>query len=181
LLQARENAAALIAERKQIERQQRELSNAVLRWASQAEKALQHDREDLARQALATKHDKQKEVDRLATELEQVNEQLEKLTQDIATLQHQRAQSCARERELHRREQTAQQQLAVRATTSRDATLKVQARYQQFEAKVEALEAKVEAYDLGQSNHSVAAQFAELERQDAIDHELAALRQRLSA
>ena len=49
------------------------------------------------------------------------------------------------------------------------------ARYERMERKVDRLEAEVEAFDLG-SGQSLESQFAQLEADEAIENELAALK-----
>jgi len=52
------------------------------------------------------------------------------------------------------------------------------ARYERMERKVDDLEAQVESFDLG-AGQSLESQFAELEANDAVEDELAALKARL--
>ena len=64
----------------------------------------------------------------------------------------------------------------VRDTKVEDAL----ARYERMERKVDELEAHVESFDLGAGGDSLENQFAELEANDAIEDELAALKARIS-
>jgi len=64
----------------------------------------------------------------------------------------------------------------VRDTKVEDAL----ARYERMERKVDELEAHVESFDLGAGGDSLESQFAQMEADEAIEDELAALKARVN-
>ncbi len=114
LVEVRSTSARLIAEKKDVQRQQQRVEHEVLDWENKAELALSKEREDLAKQALIEKQKAQQAVDSLQQELERVDESLSKLNDEISQLQEKLADAKARQKTILMREKTASSRLQVR-------------------------------------------------------------------
>ena len=104
LVEVRSTSARLIAEKKDVQRQQQRVEHEVLDWENKAELALSKEREDLAKQALIEKQKAQQAVDSLQQELERVDESLSKLNDEISQLQEKLADAKARQKTIMMRE-----------------------------------------------------------------------------
>ena len=75
------------------------------------------------------------------------------------------------------RQKTASSRLQVKQKLDSSKVDDAMFRFERYESKINDLESQVEAYDLGQRN--LADEFAELEADNKIDDELAALKQKV--
>ncbi len=175
LVEVRSGAVRMIAERKELERRIARLAADRDDWQKKAEFALTRDREDLARGALLAKaqivrgiEDAQKQLDQLVAGLEQQN-------QDIGTLQAKLLDAKSREKILLTRKTTAQAQLKLRGKIHDDRVTDAFAKFEKVEQALDEMEGRVEAYDLGRAR-TLNDEFADLEADQAVNDELAALK-----
>ncbi|MEX1221552.1 MAG: PspA/IM30 family protein [Idiomarina sp.] len=180
LVTLRSEAAKHLAEQKRIERERKGLETAATNWQEKAEKAVSHDREDLARKALQQRQVSLQAIASLDKDLELAKEQIDKLSADISTLQDKVSHARQRQQQLEVRSSSASVRLQSKQLTTQQAVADSMAKYERYEARVEELEARVEAYDLGK-NTGLAAEFEQLEHEDAVEQELQALYQRAKA
>nr|MBV6630876.1 phage shock protein PspA [Oceanococcus sp. HetDA_MAG_MS8] len=178
LVELRSNAVSSIARRKHLEREQQRLQDKAQEWEAKAELALAKDREDLARQALLLVEDFANKKDELDTELQALNESLDKLDTDIGRLNDKLKDAKARQKQLLLRQQTASVQLRAKNQINDQKIAEAVARFESFERKVDDLEAQSEVQDLGQGE-VLDKEFANLEKQDRVEAELARLKERL--
>jgi phage shock protein A len=178
LVEVRSNSAKSIAVKKdvnrQIERNQAEIND----WQNKAELALSKDREELARAALSAKHRATERNDVLQNELVLVEDQLNTLQQEVVALQDKLVDAKQRQKAILLRKETVSSRLKVQQRLDdyrgSDATDK----FDRYERKIDDMESKVEAYT--QTERSLADEFAELENDDNIDSELAALKAKIN-
>ena len=179
LVEVRSTSARLIAEKKDVQRQQQRVEHEVLDWENKAELALSKEREDLAKQALIEKQKAQQAVDSLQQELERVDESLAKLNDEISQLQEKLADAKARQKTILMREKTASSRLQVRKQVDSGKVDEAMMKFDRYEAKIDDIEAQVDAYDMGK--RTLRDEFAELENESKVTDELEALKARMNA
>lgn len=177
LVTVRSEAAKFIAEQKRLQREQQQAKQQADEWLDKAEKAVAHGRDDLAKQALQQQHQALQGAASRERELSHIAEQIQKLDQDISTLQTKASQARARQQQLEQRLQVADVRLQAKKVLSTEVVQDAMAKYDRYEARVEALEAEVDAYDLGQKS-SLQAEFDKLEQADELDQALNELKQK---
>jgi len=181
LVELRSGAAKHISERKTLEAQIAKAKASVNDWTSKAELALSKGREDLARSAIEQKQQACEHVIGLEQELARYNELLDSVGTDATRLEQKMAEARARQKSLLARKHQAVTRLKVKKQLNSHQVEEALVRFEHFEKKIEALESEVESYDLGNNEQSVEAQFKQMERDDAIDSELAQLKQKLAS
>jgi len=181
LVELRSGAAKHISERKTLEAQIGKAKAHVADWANKAELALSKGREDLARSAIEQKQQLSEQLDNLEQELVRYNEVLDSVHGDAARLEQKMAEARVRQQSLLARKQQAVTRLKVKKQLDSQKIDDALVRFEHFEKKIEALESEVESYELGDKEASVEQQFKQMERDDAIDSELAKLKQKLAS
>lgn len=175
LVEVRTDAARNIAERKELTRKVEAYKERAGEWAVKAELAITKDREDLARGALQAKQQAENMAEVVAREIEILDEAVAKADADLAKLQTKLDEARAKHKALAMRGNVAQNQIRMRSKITDHKVDDALARYERMERKVDELEAQVEAFDLG-SGETLESQFAQLEADEAIEAELAALK-----
>ncbi|MCV2883154.1 phage shock protein PspA [Aestuariibacter sp. AA17] len=179
LVEVRSASAKTLATKKEITHQVNKLQSEADDWSAKAELAISKDREDLARAALQEKKKCQEQADSLERELNVIDEQLAKLQTEIGQLQEKLADAKARQKAMITRQQTVSSRLDVKRTLDSGKVDAAMGRFEQYERKIDDLESQVEAYDLGRK--TLADEFAELEADDKISDELAALKKKVKS
>ena len=87
LFDVRTQSAKTIADKKDMQRQLKNMQEEVTLWQARAEKALSKERDDLAKQALQEKHRVEQAIDAQTKELEDLDAALLRLEQDVSKLQ----------------------------------------------------------------------------------------------
>lgn len=177
LVEVRSASAKTLANKKDISSQIAKLQNEAKDWQGKAELALNKDREDLARAALQEKKKCTEHSEVLTKELEVIDEQIGKLQGEIGQLQEKLADAKARQKTIIMRQKTVSSRLDVKRTLDNSKVDAAMGRFEQYERKIDDLESQVEAYDLGKK--TLADEFADLESDDKIDDELAALKKKV--
>ncbi len=177
LVEVRSASAKTLATKKEIVAHVTKLQTEVADWSAKAELAINKDREDLARAALQEKKKTEEHVNVLTQELGSVDEQISKLQSEVGQLQDKLADAKARQKAIILRQKTVSSRLEVKKTLDSSKVDAAMGRFEQYERKIDDLESQVDAYDLGKK--SLADEFAELESDDEIDNELAALKKKM--
>ncbi|MBO9483006.1 PspA/IM30 family protein [Salinisphaera sp. G21_0] len=178
LVEVRSDAAGLIADKKDIERQLANRLSNIEEWTAKARLALEHNREDLARHALAEKQrllSESREKEQYLAEMEQ---QLGRHDEDIQRLQNAMKEARKRLESLRLRRQVSQNRLKMRESTREKARLRQEARFEEMERDLDALDSQLEAQGLGTSE--LEQEFQNLEMNSAVEQELASLKASLS-
>lgn len=184
LVEVRATAAKNIAEQKSHTRRVKSAKESMEHWHSKAELALTKNRDDLAKSALAQKHKYQSEWQLLKQEGGQLTEFLAQVQDDAARIQDKLSEAKRRQAALVLRQESAQVRLKVREQAAIYNIEEAMSKFERYQQKIDRVEAQVEAYDLMQStaeNPSLSAQFAELEKDGTVDHELAEMKKKLVA
>ena len=136
------------------------------------------DRDDLAKAALVEKQRLTTEIEAQQAEMDKVAESLAKLTEDCQRLQNKLADAKAKQLTYMQKERVVTARLKVKEQLHSSKVEDALARFDYLEQRVENIESQVEAYELtqGDAANSTAAQIAALEKDEAIDKELADLK-----
>lgn len=178
LVELRSAAAKTIAEKKERQRRIEWLEQEQIDWERKAELALNKDREDLAKAALLEKARVGDQVEALKKELGVVEQQLEKLNDDIGKLQDKLTDAKNRQRTLVMRHKHAGTQLRARGQLHDSKLDDVLHRFESAERRIEESESRVEAYDLGRKK-GLSDEFGELEANERVSEELEQLKARV--
>ncbi len=176
LVEVRSDAARFIAEQKTLNRQLLAVNKEVNNWQRKAQLAMDNDKESLAKAALVEKH---KYVDKAAAineQLTQLSESIEKLQIDTARLNEKMREAKQKQKALITRKQTVSARLKVKTSQNSTKIDDAMMRFEHYEQRIDHLEAQVEAYDLPEKTVSLNEEFAELERDETIENELAELK-----
>jgi phage shock protein A len=180
LVEVRSTAARAIADRKEISRSLTSLDQEARDWQAKAELALDKEREDLAKLALAEKARVVAAADGLRNQQKVIGDGLEKLNDDIVRLEEKLVDAKTRQQAIFARHQTATRHLEARKRLHGyridDAFIK----FDQFERRIDDLEAHAESYDLGVKK-DLKDEFTELESEDAVAKELRELKSKRAA
>ncbi|MBL6691491.1 MAG: phage shock protein PspA [Pseudomonadales bacterium] len=178
LVEVRTQSAKLIADKKELNRRIVRLRQEAQDWESKAEIALSKGREDLARAALKEKQGAEEAAMMIETDLEVIDQNLEKLSGDIGQLQQKLSDAKTRQKALIVRGRTAQSRMGVKRQIHDVDIDEAMSRFDRYERRIDDLEGEIEAYDLGQ--RSLSDEIAELENDEKVDEELERLRARMS-
>lgn len=184
LVEVRATAAKNIAEQKSHTRRMKSAQDNMTHWHAKAELALTKNREDLAKSALAQKHKYQSEWELLQQEGEQLTEFLAQVQDDASRIQEKLSEAKRRQAALIIRQESAQVRLKVREQAAIYNIEEAMSKFERYQQKIDRVEAQVEAYDLVNDktqSPSLAMQFAELEKDETVEQELAQMKKKLDA
>ncbi|MDC8832315.1 phage shock protein PspA [Alteromonas gilva] len=178
LVEIRSLAARHIAEQKQLNRELESLNKRAAHWQQNAELAISKSKDDLARSALIEKKNIEAKQEVVSKQLASIDEVLVSVQDDTARLNSKLSEAKAKQKSLQMRRQTASVRMQAKQATHSEKLETVMGRFDHYEQRVDELEAKVDAYDLTDSapKQSLQAEFDALEKDDAIERELAALK-----
>ena len=171
LVEVRSTAARAIADRKEITRSLAGLEAEAREWQAKAELALDKNREDLAKAALAEKGRATAAADALRAQHQTLGDGLDKLNDDVVRLEEKLVDAKTRQQAILSRQRTASGRLEARKRLHSARVDDALIRFDQFERRIDDIEAHVESYDLG-GKKSLKDEFSELENEDAVAQEL---------
>lgn len=174
LVEVRTAAARAMADKKEMEREIAHYSSVRDDWNNKAELAIDKGREDLARGALLAKQKADAEIARRQDAMTAADEAFHKRQEDLAKLQDKLSEAKAKHRALMMRREAAEQRIRMRTQTHDGKVDEALARYANIERKVDEMEAYADT--IKGREPSLEAEFAALERNDAVEAELEALK-----
>ena len=180
LVEVRTASARTIADKKDISRRINQLQKDAAEWESKAELAISKGREDLAKAALSERNKSADIAEELSKELDKVEAELARLTAEVSQLQEKLNDARARQKALLMRHKTTSSRLKVKKSMYENTGDKAVDKFDRFERKLNDLESEVESYDIV-GNSSLADEINDLEKDEAIDQQLADLKKRVEA
>lgn len=178
LVEIRSATAKCIAEKKERTRLLKRLEEQQIDWARKAELALEKNREDLARAALAEKTALADRVGYLKEELGQYDDQLAKYDDDIGRLQAKLTDARNRQRAIVMRHRSAHHQLKSRKHIHNDKIEEMLHRFDSAERRIDHIESEAESLDMGRRQKSLDEEIEQLQRDERVEAELEALKSR---
>jgi phage shock protein A len=175
LVEVRSAAARTIADKKDVSRKLAGLEAEAAAWQEKAELALDKNREDLAKAALAEKAAASRSAEDLQHHQSVLSEGLEQLNDDIASLEDKLADAKKRQQALLARHQTASHRLQVRKKLHDYRFDDALVRFESFERRLDYMEGHVDAYDLG-SKGDLAQEISGLASEETVERELQELK-----
>ena len=179
LVEVRSTSARAIADRKDLERRHESLTAEAREWERKAEVAIAKGRDDLAKGALGERNRASDAAVAVDRELGLLQDTLSKLNEDGGLLQAKIKDAKVRQNAIILRGKAAQTRLGVRRQLSDHNINDAMHRFEMYERKMDDLEGQIEAYDMGKK--TLAGEIADLEVDDSLDVELAALKARLQS
>ena len=179
LVEVRSDTVRVIADRKEAERHLSRLTTERDDWQAKAELALSKNREDLARAALVAKTRIADAVTAEEQRLVDINEGLERQSEDISRLQLKLDDARKREASMIARHRSATSRLQARRATYDNRLVDAMGRMEAMERSLDHLEGKVEIFDHGRKP-TLHDEITALQTDEAVDEELAQIKEKLS-
>ena len=178
LVEVRASAARTIADQKEMRRHVAKLEQLQANWTEKAELALSKGRDDLAKAALVEKAKLGQMAEQMIGEISQLDTALGHHEEDILKLEAKLREARTRQNAVLSRLETAQNRAKMRKLTVGPKVDEAFARFELIERRADMAEGRAEVYDLGRTK-SLDEEIAELRTGDAVDAELAAMKNRL--
>ena len=178
LVEARTAAARAIADKKELARKHGSMISEADDWQTKAELAITKDREDLAKAALTEKNQIILTAEAISQQISDVEIGLNKLNEDIGSLEDKLTDARNRQKTLILRQNTAVKQLEVRRQIYDNKFDDALMRFEKYERKMDYVEGRVESYDLGRTR-DLRDEFADLEGDEEIQNQLAELKKKV--
>jgi len=179
LVEVRSSTARLIADQKDIRRKRADFETRQVKWEEKAELAVSKGRDDLAKGALAARRKAAEMVGMLDEELVALEQSLDKANEDLAQLQAKLKEAKAKQRTLDMRRKSAKDRLRVQRQLHDGRLEDAMARFEHYEQRLDELESEAEVLAMGQPR-TLSEQFEELEAEEAVETDLARIKERLS-
>lgn len=176
LTECRITTAALLCEEKTLKRQIENKNNNLVYWQDKAELAIERGRDDLAKSALLEKQTISNTVVAKQLQLETLQQSITKMTADCQRLQQRIAEAKAKQTQLVQRHNIVAARGQINSQLQSEKVAHALSRFEKVEQRVEGIEAQVEAYELTDSENTIAAQIDALAKNEQVDAELARLK-----
>ena len=180
LIEVRATAARAIADRKEVTRKREEFLARAKEWEGKAEFAIAKGRDDLARGAIAAKRKAEEMAELLENELQAIDKSASKSAEDLEKLQAKLKEARTKQRSLQLRRQSASDSVRVSQQLHDGRIDDALARFDRYERRIDELEAEAESWALSNRPRTLQDEFTELEAEDAVNDELAALKKRVA-
>lgn len=178
LVEVRSGTAKVIAEKKTLTRRAEQLKKQAADWESKAELALSKGRDDLAKAALLEKSNIVSSVEITEKDLVKLDETLDKLSVEIEQLQAKLNDARARQKTIVMRTKATANRVSVNRQLTSYTIDNAMDKFEYYEKKIDAMEGQMDSASI--EARGLQNEFDELEKEESIDKELAALKNKLS-
>jgi len=180
---ARLASADLLAEQTHLQRMKERFEGEIEEWSERAEKAVQTNRDDLARAALKAKSELEQALKSANDESESLDARIVQLEFDVATLKNKLAEAKTTLKDIKMRKSPS----AIGHSASTEQALspgerkvrRAMGRFDRLQSQVERLEARVRSYEFGGESANVWA-VADTPADPEIEAELEQLKNRIA-
>ena len=179
LVEIKASCAGTMASRTRGLRMLEEGKRHAVDWARKARRAIEKEREDLAREALFEKRHFHEEVESLEKEARQFSEIIERFQSDIEQLEEKLAAARNKHGVLVQRHVHAEKRKKARTKIRFSETSDVFARFDSFENRIERMEADADLVDYGRKS-TIEDEWDKLEIDDEIEREMEELKKELT-
>lgn len=180
LVEVRSSAARAIADQKDIERKLARIHKAMGDWESKAELAISKGRDDLAKGALMEKNKLGEMADHLQAEISHIQEALVRHEEDVVKLDKKLREARAKQASLKTRTKTAVNSVKLKRNIYDTRIDDAFERFEKVERRLDRIEGEAQAMEMGREGASLEQQFSELETNDEVEAELAAMKAKVS-
>lgn len=178
LVEVRSGTAKVIADKKTLKRRVDTLRKQAQDWEQKAELAVSKGREDLAKAALVERSAINASIDITEKDLAKLDETLDKLSSEIELLQAKLNDARARQKTILLRAKATENRVNINVKLKSEAIDSALDKFEYFERKIDQMEGQLETGHV--ESRGLQSEFDELERQEQIDAELAALKTRMA-
>ncbi len=180
LVEVRSSSARIIADKKDAQRRLDRLHAEIAEWEAKATLALEKNREDLARAALAEKQVLEEEEAIIEQEFKALDEHLKQLSGEIGQLQQKLTDAKAKQKTMVMRHKTVSSRRRAKEQLSRETLQDAFDKFERYERRMDSMESEIEAMDLGKGERSdLAGEIDGLVRDDSINLELERLKAKM--
>jgi len=181
LVEVRSSTARVIADRKTTVRRMVQIQEAADEWENKAMLAIRKGREELARAALAEKQKLERDITAIESELTLLDEHLASLEKEVSQLQAKLDDAKARQKAMLLRKDSVENRMKVKRQYNKASVDEAFEKFERYERKMDDLEGQLESMDVGQSAQTdLKAQIDQLAEDDAVNDELARLKNKMS-
>ncbi len=173
LVEVRSSSARVIADKKEAQRRLQRLQNEATEWEKKARLALEKDREDLARAALAEKQSLAEEQALVQQEFAALDDHMEQLSSEISQLQQKLNDAKAKQKTMVMRQQTVSSRMKTRRQLQKDTLQDAFNKFEHYERRMDNMEGELESMDLGRDDRTqLANEIDSLAQDEGINAEL---------
>ncbi len=177
LIEVKSSCAGFMAEQKRGERSLRETEAEAEVWQTRARMAVEKQREDLARAALAEKQQFALKAERLRSQLDQTRDLVANTQSDISQLEAKLNDAREKQRLIVQRRSAAVNRISAQRKIRRADTSDAFVKFESYENSIDRMEAEAQLTDsLRPKTTGLSDQFAQLEHSEKIEQELAELK-----
>jgi len=176
LAEAKSAAAERLANRAIVEDEISRTKDLLSRWENRARLAVEKDRDDLAREALAEKNRVVRRLAGLEEELIQIQSIVDSMQDQIAKLESKREEVRDKQRMLIQRAYHAKEKKKVVETLREIDAVATCRKFAELEEKIERMEADAEMAGFSGAAHTTEKQFAQMETDAEIEAELSKMK-----
>ncbi|HEX7820722.1 MAG TPA: phage shock protein PspA [Sphingobium sp.] len=176
LVEVRASAARTIAGQKEMRRHIARLEQLQASWTEKAQLALSKNREDLAKAALVEKQKAATMAAELGSEIGVLEDALAASEEDIAKLQAKLREARARQSSVMARMESARNRLRMREMYAGERVQDAFSRFDLLERRIDLTEGRADALALGAQDKTLEEEIAELQSNDGVEAELAAMK-----
>ncbi len=174
-----EGVASSIAEEKRLKALVEQNQAETDRWESRAMEALKRDDEQMAREALQQKHKFENDYETFRSQHEKQVAAVNNLKENMRQMNQKIEEARRRRDNLVARSTSARTQSNVAKATSTASSLDAMGKLDKMERRVDQEAAMAAAYRELNAEENLEAQFKKIEKENSIDNELLALKERI--